>query len=180
MASQLGGVLRDEIGAPPIPAFAQSCLPQFVAIEPSTSSVGPPRSISHTRRALPYCRSIRSRKPRNVVCRRCCRAAPHRPAAGLRGSPPEPALAEAGAMINHLLGENRRTPGRIGEDGLGRMRSQARRRNHPQWFGPGQPLARVAREMRDTSSGKGPSRCDRFPGADPGVGVSHHYRFGTT
>jgi hypothetical protein len=31
------------------------------------SSVGTPRSISQTRRALPYCRSIRSRKPRNVV-----------------------------------------------------------------------------------------------------------------
>src|SRR3984893_11287773 len=34
--------------------------------------------------------------PATSPCRRCCRAAPHRPAAGLRGSPPEPALAEAG------------------------------------------------------------------------------------
>ena len=34
MAPQLGRVFFDEAGAQQIPAFAQSCLPQFVAIEP--------------------------------------------------------------------------------------------------------------------------------------------------
>jgi hypothetical protein len=33
MAPQLGRVLFDEVGAQEIPAFAQSCLPEFVAIE---------------------------------------------------------------------------------------------------------------------------------------------------
>src|SRR5215510_3837633 len=36
MAPQLGRVLFDEVGAQQIPAFAQSCLPEFVAIEPIT------------------------------------------------------------------------------------------------------------------------------------------------
>jgi hypothetical protein len=31
------------------------------------ASVGTPRSISQIRRALPYCRSMRSRKPRSAV-----------------------------------------------------------------------------------------------------------------
>jgi hypothetical protein len=34
MAPQLGRVFLDEIGAQQVPAFARSCLPQFVAIEP--------------------------------------------------------------------------------------------------------------------------------------------------
>ena len=34
MAPQLGRVVLDEIGAQEIPAFARSCLPQLVAIEP--------------------------------------------------------------------------------------------------------------------------------------------------
>jgi hypothetical protein len=38
MAPQLGGVFLDEIGAQQIPAFAQSCLPQLVAIEPIAES----------------------------------------------------------------------------------------------------------------------------------------------
>ena len=38
MAPQLGGVFLDEIGAQQIPAFAQSCLPEFVAIEPTAES----------------------------------------------------------------------------------------------------------------------------------------------
>src|SRR5262245_17647365 len=36
-------------------------------ISSRTSSVGMPRSITHTRRALPYWRSMRARKSRNVV-----------------------------------------------------------------------------------------------------------------
>jgi hypothetical protein len=38
MARQLGGVFLDEIGAQQIAAFAQSCLPEFVAIEPIAES----------------------------------------------------------------------------------------------------------------------------------------------
>src|ERR1700720_4639177 len=38
MAPQLGGVFLDEIGAQQIPAFAQSCLPEFVPIEPTAES----------------------------------------------------------------------------------------------------------------------------------------------
>ena len=38
MAPQLGRVLFDEVGAQQIPAFAQSCLPEFVAIEPIAES----------------------------------------------------------------------------------------------------------------------------------------------
>src|SRR5580693_6146048 len=34
MAPQLGGVFLDEVGAQQIPAFARSCLPQLIAIEP--------------------------------------------------------------------------------------------------------------------------------------------------
>src|SRR5580704_15580259 len=34
MAPQLCGVFLDEIGAQQIPAFARSCLPQLIAIEP--------------------------------------------------------------------------------------------------------------------------------------------------
>jgi hypothetical protein len=34
MAPQFGGVFLDEIGAQEIPAFARSCLPQLIAIEP--------------------------------------------------------------------------------------------------------------------------------------------------
>jgi hypothetical protein len=45
----------------------------------STTSVGMPQSITQVRRALPYCRSIRSRKSRSPVL-----SAPHRPAAAQR------------------------------------------------------------------------------------------------
>jgi hypothetical protein len=38
MAPQLGRVLFDEVGAQQIPAFAQSCLPEFVAIKPIAES----------------------------------------------------------------------------------------------------------------------------------------------
>ena len=36
-------------------------------ISASTASVGTPRSISQIRRALPYCASMRARKPLSVV-----------------------------------------------------------------------------------------------------------------
>ena len=52
--------------------LAQSGLMGYAEVSHSflamvTSSVGIPRSISHTRRARPYCRSIRARKSRSVV-----------------------------------------------------------------------------------------------------------------
>src|SRR3974390_2243982 len=34
MAPQLGRVVLDEVGAQEIPAFARSCLPQLIAVEP--------------------------------------------------------------------------------------------------------------------------------------------------
>src|SRR4029077_8509236 len=60
--------------------------------------------------------------PATSSCRRCCRAAPHRPAAGLPGAPPAAALPEAG--VDDDLHPIRSVIARVPKAALGTLRKR--------------------------------------------------------